>query len=91
VGFEEKHRTRKCNKITKAILSMPLKWIDVDKSVMINTIDIFEKTNLNPRESIHIASMKKMGLSTIISEDNDFDKIKGIQKLNILDCLEKNQ
>lgn len=78
-------------KITKAMLSMPIKWIDVDKSVMINTIDIFEKTKLDPRDSIHIGSMKKMGLSTIISEDNDFDKIKGIERLNILNCLEKNQ
>ena len=78
-------------KIIKAILSMPIKWIDVDKSIMINTIEIFEKTKLDPRDSIHIASMKKMGLSTIISEDNDFDKIKGIERLNIMKCLEKNQ
>ena len=75
-------------KITKAMLSMPLKWIDVDKSVIINTVEIFEKTKLDPRDSIHIASMKKMGLSTILSEDSDFDKIKGIQRLNIIKCLE---
>ncbi|MCK4347135.1 MAG: type II toxin-antitoxin system VapC family toxin, partial [Thermoplasmatales archaeon] len=50
-------------KITKAMLSMPIKWVEVDKSVIIKMIDIFEKTTLDPRDAIHIASMKELGLS----------------------------
>ena len=77
-------------KITKAILSMPIKWIDVDKSVIINMVDVFENTKFDPRDAIHIASMKKLGLSSIISEDNDFNNVEGIERVTVSKCLEKN-
>jgi predicted nucleic acid-binding protein len=76
-------------KITKAMLSMPIKWIEVDKSVIIKTIDIFEKTKLKPRDAMHIASMKDLGLSLIISEDKDFDKVNEIKRVNTTECMEK--
>ncbi len=76
-------------KITKAMLSMPIKWVDVDKSVIIKMIDIFEKTTLDPRDAIHIASMKELGLSSIVSEDNDFDKIGGIERIDTSECIKK--
>jgi len=77
-------------KITKAMLSMPLKWIEVDKSVIINMIDVFENTNLDPRDAIHIASMKELRLSSILSEDDDFDGLNGIQRVNVSEFIEKN-
>lgn len=76
-------------KIIKAMLSMPIKWVEVDKSVIIKMIDIFEKTILDPRDTIHIASMKELGLSFIVSEDNDFDKVDGIKRVNVSKCIEK--
>ena len=77
-------------KITKAMLSMPIKWVEVDKSVIVKMIDIFEKTILDPRDAVHIASMKELGLSLIVSEDADFDKVKGIERVNASKCIEKN-
>ena len=53
-------------------------------------IDIFEKTILDPRDAVHIASMKELGLSLIVSEDADFDKVKGIERVNASKCIEKN-
>ena len=76
-------------KITKAMLSMPIKWVEVDKSVIVKMTDIFEKTTLDPRDAIHIASMKELGLSFIVSEDNDFDKVDGIKRVNVSKCIEK--
>ena len=76
-------------KITKAVLSMPIKWVEVDKSVIIKMIDIFEKTTLDPRDAIHIASMKELGLSVIVSEDNDFGKVDGIKRVGASKCIEK--
>jgi len=76
-------------KIIKAMLSMPIKWVEVDKSVIIKMIDIFEKTTLDPRDAIHIASMKELGLSFIVGEDNDFDKVDGIKRVNVSKCIEK--
>ena len=76
-------------KITKAMLSMPIKWIEVDKSVIIKMIDVFKKTILDPRDAIHIASMKELGISSIVSEDNDFDKVDGIERVTVSEFIEK--
>ena len=76
-------------KITKAMLSMPIKWVEVNKSVIIKMTDVFEKTTLDPRDAIHIASMKELGLSSIISEDTDFDNIRGIERINASKCIKK--
>ena len=51
--------------------------------------DVFEKTTLDPRDAIHIASMKELGLSSIISEDTDFDNIRGIERINASKCIKK--
>ncbi|MEE8358487.1 MAG: type II toxin-antitoxin system VapC family toxin [Candidatus Hydrothermarchaeales archaeon] len=76
-------------KITKAMLSTLVKWIEIDKLVIIKMINIYEKTTLDPRDAIHIASMKKVGLSVIVSEDDDFDKVDGIERINASKCIEK--
>ncbi len=78
-------------KITKAMLSLPIKWIELDKSIILKMIDILEKTNLDPRDAIHLASMMHSGLSSIISEDADFDKIDEIQRINASKFIEKYQ
>ncbi len=76
-------------KITKAMLSMPIKWISIDKSVIIRMMDTYEKTTLDPRDAIHLSSMKEVGLSVIVSEDDDFDKVDGIERINASKCIEK--
>lgn len=76
-------------KITKAMLSTPIKWIEIDKLVIIKMINIYEKTTLDPRDAIHISSMKKVGLSVIVSEDDDFDKVDGIERIDASKCIEK--
>ncbi|RZB33016.1 MAG: hypothetical protein AEth_00133 [Candidatus Argoarchaeum ethanivorans] len=76
-------------KITKAMLSMPIKWIEIKKSVIIKMMDTYEKTTLDPRDAIHISSMKEVGLSVIVSEDDDFDKVEGIERINASECIEK--
>jgi hypothetical protein len=76
-------------KITKAILSMRIKWIEVNKSIIIRMIDVYEKTTLDPRDSFHISSMKEAGLSVIVSEDNDFDKVEWVERIDASKCIEK--
>lgn len=68
--------------IIKSILSLPIKWIDVNNTVIINLISLFEQTTLDPRDTLHLASMKELALSTIITEDSDFDNIKGIKRIS---------
>ncbi|MEE8402722.1 MAG: type II toxin-antitoxin system VapC family toxin [Candidatus Hydrothermarchaeaceae archaeon] len=76
-------------KITKAMLSMPIKWIAIDKSVIIRMVDTYEKTTLDPRDAIHLSSMKDVGLSVIVSEDDDFDKVDEIERITASKCIEK--
>ena len=36
---------------------------------------------LKPRDAMHLAVMREHGLSAILSDDRDFDKIKGIKRI----------
>lgn len=77
--------------IIKAMLSLPVKWIEVDKSVIIKMTDVFENSVLDPRDAAHVASMKELGLSSILSEDADFDAVNGVERVTVAECIEKNQ
>ena len=76
-------------KIIKAMLSMPIKWIEIDRSVIIKMVNIYKDTTLDPRDTIHVSSMKEAGLSIILSEDRDFDKVEGIERINASKCVGK--
>lgn len=72
----------------KSLLQMPhLKFIDITKSIMIETIDAFAHTNLKPRDALHYATMKQNEIRVIVSEDSDFDSIEGIKRINITEAL----
>ncbi len=77
-------------RITKAMLSLPIKWVDVDGSVILMMMDAYENTKLDPRDAIHLSSMKKNGLSVIISEDNDFDGVETIERIDAVSCVERD-
>ena len=74
--------------IIKAILSLPIKWLDIDESSIIRMVDILENTNIEPRDALHIACMINSGISTILSEDKDFDRIKNIKRIGVKGYLE---
>jgi len=50
--------------------------------------DILENTNIEPRDALHIACMLNNGLSTILSEDKDFDRIKNVKRIGAKEYLE---
>ena len=77
-------------KISKASLSLPIKWIDVDRSIITGMIEQFEDNTLDPRDSLHLASMKAAGINTVLSEDTDFDKIKGVKRLSVEELIKGN-
>lgn len=76
-------------KIIKAILSLPIKWIDIDRAIIIKMVDVYEKNTLDPRDALHVSSMKEIGLPIIISEDGDFDKVKAIERISASKCVKK--
>ncbi len=67
----------------KLITTIPnLEFIPIDQNIIAHAIEIYNKNELRPREAIHLAAMKQKNISTIISSDPDFDKIKGIRRID---------
>ncbi|MCD6092444.1 MAG: type II toxin-antitoxin system VapC family toxin [Candidatus Aenigmarchaeota archaeon] len=63
--------------------------INVSKKTISSAIELMGKYNLKPRDAIHLSAAIEHGVFTIISEDEDFDKIEEIERLNFVDALKK--
>ncbi len=72
---------------TKMFLSLPIKWVDVKRDIMYQSLQIYDSSNLDPRDAIHLASMKKEKLTVLLSEDDDFDGIEGIERRSVDEFL----
>ncbi len=70
---------------TKMFLSLPIKWIDVKRDIMYQSLKLYDSTDLDPRDAIHLASMQKEKLTILLSEDEDFDGIEGIERNGVDD------
>ncbi len=73
---------------TKMFLSLPVKWIDVKRDIIYQSLNLYDRTHLAPRDSIHLASMKKEKLTVLLSEDDDFDGIEGIERRSVEEFLD---
>jgi len=58
----------------------------IEKDDLEITLQLFKEYNfLNPRDSIHIASMIKNNVKEMISADRHFDKIEKVSRIDPLD------
>lgn len=73
----------------RTILSLPIRWINLKRAVTVTALHLYEDTPLDPRDAFHIAIMKSAGLTTILSEDDDFDALQGIQRTTPADLLQE--
>lgn len=65
----------------EAFLSMGhLRFMDVNDIVIWKSMELIKKYNLLPRDGIHAATALIAGADTIISQDTDFDIIKGLNR-----------
>ena len=63
------------------LLGFPnLEFINVDEGVLTQAQTLMNKYMLSPRDSIHAASALDRRIKTIISDDEDFDQIKEINR-----------
>lgn len=66
------------------ILEMPsLLLLDVNASVLATSVNLMKLYRIFPRDAIHAACALNSSIFTIISEDKDFDKVKGIKRIGI--------
>ena len=73
--------------IAKSMLSLPIRWINVDEPIIMGMLATFQTLKLDPRDALHAASMQEHGLDQILSEDTDFENIGKIKRLSIYDVI----
>lgn len=67
----------------RRLLHFPnLKLLSVDGVLQLAQV-LLEKYNLGPRDAIHIACALKNGITEIISDDKEFDKVKEIKRIGL--------
>ncbi len=65
----------------RAILEMKnLQFVDVDTSLLWNAYKLIEEHGLDPRDSIHLACALDQDADKMISEDDDFDRVKEVER-----------
>ena len=65
----------------RKLLGFPnLEFIDVDQRTLSTAQALMDKYRLKPRDSIHLASAVNRGLRTMITDDEDFDVVKEIER-----------
>ena len=60
-----------------------LSVLDVTGSSALDALDQFENYDLKPRDAFHVAIMKSNKISEIVSDDKDFDRVKGIKRIRL--------
>lgn len=65
----------------ESFLKIPnLVLLNVDKTVLLETVTIMKNYHLKPRDAIHAASCKLNNIPTMFSEDSDFDNIEWLER-----------
>jgi predicted nucleic acid-binding protein len=68
----------------ETMISTPnLLFITVDDEVMSKAIKAVKEINLDLRDAIHLGSMRKAGVTQIVSLDSHFDHVPQIKRIKI--------
>ena len=66
------------------IYAMPnLSIKEVTSAIPLLALDIIEEYGLKPRDAFHAAIMKSFGITEIVSDDSDFDRVKWIKRIKL--------
>ena|SRR3989338_1963870 len=58
-----------------------LKIIEINGNIMRNSLDFMKSyESLKPRDAIHLSAALSVNVSTIVSDDSDFDDVKEIKR-----------
>jgi hypothetical protein len=57
-------------------------FADAKKEIIMKAQKLVEEYDLKPRDAIHAATAINLDINEIISEDDDFDKIKELKRIN---------
>ncbi len=67
--------------VGRAMLEMRnLQFVEVDTSLLWESYNLIKENGLGPRDSIHLACALEKNAEKIVSEDDDFDGVEGIER-----------
>jgi predicted nucleic acid-binding protein len=70
--------------VIEDIYAMPnFSILDVSSSVPLDALSITEKFDLRPRDAFHVAVMRSREITQIVSDDSDYDRVKGITRIGL--------
>lgn len=71
-------------KVIEDIYAFPhLQVVGVSSLVPLRALQSMEKYGLKPRDAFHAAVMEELNVSTIVSDDPDFDRVKWIKRIKL--------
>lgn len=56
---------------------------EIGYQIPLLALDFIEVNTLKPRDAFHAAVMKSLGISEIVTDDADFDRLKGVKRIRI--------
>jgi len=59
---------------------LPIKFVPLITSISLKALDLMQAYQISPRDALHAASCIEVKASALITDDNDFDKIKEIKR-----------
>ena len=67
--------------VVEDIYALPnLNVVDTPAHAPLRALEFIRDYNLRPRDAIHAAVMTERGITAIYSDDEDFDRIKGVKR-----------
>ncbi len=81
----DKDKAQEAGSLFLALLQLKLK--EVNRETLVEAHNLAKQFSLKPRDAIHLATLILADEKEIISEDADFDKIKGIQRITMKEFL----
>jgi predicted nucleic acid-binding protein len=71
------------NTFLQNFLHPNLKLITVDTAIIMGSQKIIENFGLKPRDALHASATLGSGQSAIISDDDNFDAVKGLKRVKV--------
>ena len=76
---------------SKKFLNLPnLVFLDVKRDILFKAQELISEHNLRPRDAIHAASAILNGINEIISDDEDFDRLKELKRVKLEEYKKEN-
>lgn len=76
-------------KSSEFILNINIDFITIDKTLLFKTSELLNFFDLKPRDCIHYACMEKNNIKRIVTNDKDFEKLKGIETTTFEDFIKE--